>query len=124
MDNRDCIKESFAMMQQQKGATIATALLFLLVLSLLLVDGLSSSQTSFKIAAYLEEGDQLFYAAERGLIQAEKILLTSEDKSTCFFHHNEMDYVARPESWWLSSATCSLPNANSTIKYIIEPLEL
>lgn len=108
------------MKQKQQGIILITVLIFLLVLALLSLTALSTSQLQIHMSHNLGDTIQELQAAEAGLHAGEQQLLLNK-KPMCF---TEKPFVTKSGEYpWLDQTnTCKISFAQIPVKYLIEQL--
>jgi Tfp pilus assembly protein PilX len=108
------------MKQAQKGMVLITVLIFLLVLSLLSLSALNTSQLQVHMSYNLKDSAQTLQAAETGLVAAEKQLISTK-KPGCF-SAQELSTDKNKKPWLQQANTCQTKLAGIPVKYFIEQL--
>ena len=101
-------------MFNQRGIILVSVLIFLFLLSLLALHGLSNSQLQTKISSNLLLQAQELQALEAGLTAGE-ILAANPQKSTCVI----VESTVQP---WSNNNHCAAQFDNLTINYLVEEL--
>lgn len=120
-----CVQKNHNHQQHQKGIVLITSLMLLLVMSLMAFSALENTQLSSKTGTFLLQHDRNFQIAETTLRNAEKLLKNNGNtwRPNCRYTQHDHNYFAKQTAaWWLSNATCSIPNSLSSRRYVIEKL--
>lgn len=119
-------------MRRQQGATLAVALILLLVITLLGMSAIQMTQMQEKMSANLEDKTQAFNAAESALIAGENWVLSLTSEPTvvascgtppCIRTPYSIDFTTQTNAWWLTngaSYTSSLKNIATPGRYVVE----
>ena len=123
-------------MSRQQGATLAVALIFLFLITLLGVSAIQVTSMQEKMSSNLQDKEFSFNAAESALAAGEKWVLDLTREPTTFtlcspYPCVQETYInitlgTQTESWWQShSASYSTPldNITTSPRYIIEFLQ-
>ena len=122
-------------MKQQQGATLAIALILLLIITLLGVSAIQMTQMEEKMSANLEDKTLAFNAAESAAVAGETWVLSliSEPKVQaacgslpCVHEPYNIDFTTQTEAWWVANGapySTSLINIATPGRYIVEFIE-
>lgn len=105
------------MKSMQQGIILMTVLVFLLVLALLSISALTTSQLQIHMSHNLGDEIQEYQAAEAGLIAGKKQLLRSE-KPVCLSEALIKEQNKNP--WLQQHNICTMNVAHFTVNYFIE----
>lgn len=111
-------------MKNQTGIILLSALIILMLLSLLVIAGANTTQISAKWLQNEDIRQQTFYAAETGLSQVTRFLLQEKVPIQCQYGAKTPDYfIYQTQEWWNSNATCQLiAFSNFSLRYVVEKL--
>lgn len=105
------------------GLVLVSVLLFLLMFSVLAITALNMATLQFRMTQNLIAGDRLFYAAETGLRQASRQLMSGHP-SVCLLTTQPLAnyYAQQNAAWWLAAQTCHVSSGDIKASYVIEEL--
>lgn len=122
-------------MELQRGATLAVALILLLVVTLLGMSAVQMTQMQEKMSANLEDKTLAFNAAESAVVAGEKWLLglssepaiqTTCASLPCVHEPYSLDFATQTNAWWNANAasySTALKNIATPGRYLVEYLQ-
>lgn len=121
------------MMSTQRGATLAVALILLLIITLIGVSAMQVTQLEEKMSANFQDKLLSFSAAESALKAGEKFILDQTSEPTTYAtcpslpcvhdRYVDLDYTTQSDTWWQANAAAygvNLPDIASQPRYVIE----
>lgn len=121
-------------MKAQGGATLAVALILLLIVTLLGISAIQMTQMQEKMSANLEDKTLAFNAAESAVIAGEQWILalsgqpSAEASCTqpCVHEPYNIDFGVQTNAWWTANGASygsSLKNIATRARYVVEFLQ-